>query len=95
MFVVVLKYKVDISIIDKFLQEHVNFLEMQYDAGVFIISGRQEPRNGGVVLAHNIERHQLLELLKLDPFFINGLAEYEIIEFYPSKSSLELSHLVA
>ncbi|HJV53013.1 MAG TPA: YciI family protein [Noviherbaspirillum sp.] len=85
MFVVLLTYRRPIEDVEKHLAEHVEFLNRQYDAGVFIASGRRVPRTGGVILATGVERAALESILELDPFKREGIAEYELVEFVPTK----------
>ena len=85
MFVVLLTYRRPIEDVEKYLAEHVTFLNAQYDAGVFIASGRRVPRTGGVILASGVEKEKIEEILELDPFKREGIADYEIVEFVPTK----------
>ncbi|UTW04113.1 GTP cyclohydrolase [Amphritea atlantica] len=85
MYVVSLSYKVDLSEVDKYIEEHVAFLEKHYEKGNFIASGRKVPRTGGVILAHAESKESLMTILQEDPFFEADLANYEIIEFVPTK----------
>jgi hypothetical protein len=43
------------------------------------------PRTGGVILATCDDKTKLLEILKQDPFSIAKVAEYDCIEFTPSR----------
>jgi uncharacterized protein YciI len=85
MFVVVLTYRRPLEDVEKYLAEHIEFLDTQYAAGVFIASGRRLPRTGGVILASGIEKEKLEAILELDPFKREEIAEYEILEFMPTK----------
>lgn len=85
MFVVLLTYRRPIEDVEKYLAEHIEFLNAQYDAGVFITSGRRVPRTGGVILASGVEKEKLETILEFDPFKREGIAEYEVIEFVPTK----------
>jgi uncharacterized protein YciI len=49
MFIINLKYKVELTQIDQFLNEHIEFLNAQYESGNFLASGRKEPRTGGII----------------------------------------------
>ena len=73
MFIVSLNYKKEISEVEKYLKEHVDFLDKYYLLGKFICSGRKNPRTGGIILVNE------------DPFYKNEIAEYEFIEFIPTK----------
>lgn len=87
LFVVILTYKVSLEKIDLFKSEHTDFLETYYAQNCFLLSGPQVPRNGGLILAQCDNKDSLQEILKQDPFAINNLATYEIIEFSPTKFS--------
>jgi uncharacterized protein YciI len=84
MFVVIIKYISSVTEIDGYLEEHRAFLYTNYAAKRFIASGPQEPRTGGVILAHGMNRAELETILEKDPFKREGLAEYTVLEFRPS-----------
>ena len=84
MFLVLLDYRKHLDEIDRLMPEHVAFLNKCYEAGVFLVSGRQVPRTGGVILAVAPGREDLEEILRHDPFVREGAAEYRIIEFRTS-----------
>ena len=87
LFLVVLTYKVSLEKIELFKSEHIDFLETYYAKNCFLLSGPQVPRNGGLILAQCDSKDSLYKILKQDPFAINNLATYEIIEFSPTKFS--------
>ncbi|WP_419784138.1 YciI family protein [Maridesulfovibrio sp.] len=87
MFIVDLTYKVDLDIVDAHLEAHVEYLKDQYRRGVFVASGRKVPRTGGVILARCESQSALAEILALDPFKENGVAEYAVTEFVPSMTA--------
>lgn len=94
MFIVSLTYVKPLELVDEFISEHVAFLDAQYAAGHFQLSGRKVPRAGGVILATVENRETLDEILLQDPFCREQLAEYEVIEIVPTKSSERLKHLL-
>ena len=94
MFIVSLTYTSGIDEIEKHLPAHINYLEQHYLTGNFLVSGRKNPRIGGVILAVTESREKLDEILIEDPFYINKLADYDVTEFIPTKASRELSFLV-
>ena len=73
--------------VDGLLEEHVRFLNTYYDQGVFVLSGRQVPRTGGLILAKAASRDALMDILALDPFYREDAARYEVIEFAPTKAA--------
>ncbi len=84
MFAIVLEYVVDLAKVDAALSAHNSWLDEQYSSGLFIASGRREPRVGGVILARG-DLATIKEAVSKDPFGIQGLATHTIIEFHPSR----------
>lgn len=81
MYLVSITYKVKLSEIDKYLSEHIKFIEKFYDQGIFFASGPKVPRTGGIILAEANSKEILLSILSEDPFLVKNLAVYEITEF--------------
>lgn len=94
MYVISLKYKKDLAEIEPLIHAHNLFLEKYYAEGTFIISGRKNPRTGGIIIAKNIKRETLNEILKEDPFYQSEIADYEITEFIPTKSNEDFQKYV-
>lgn len=86
MFIFNLTYVKPISEVEKFLPAHISYLEEHYHSKNFICSGRKNPRTGGIILCNYTARQKAEEIIKEDPFFQEKIAQYEIIEFMPSKS---------
>ena len=82
MFIVTLTYTAPLERIDAFLEAHRAWLEEQYARGLMLMSGRKEPRTGGVILATG-DRETIERKIESDPFKLGGLATYDIIEFLP------------
>jgi hypothetical protein len=53
LFVVVLRYLVSLEKIDSSMKQHMAYLNKHYDNGDFLVSGRQVPRTGGIILARS------------------------------------------
>lgn len=81
MYVINLTYIVPLEQVDDALEAHRAFLNEQFEAGVFVAAGPKVPRDGGVILAVNLEREQLDALLATDPFAQQKVARYEVTEF--------------
>ena len=88
MLIVDIVYKQDLAIVDKYLEEHRNFLQKYYDKNMLIASGPKGPRTGGFILA-NIDKESMEKLIKEDPYYLNNIADYKIISFDPVKCSDE------
>lgn len=84
MFIAILKYKKSLEEVDRFLQAHRDYLAEHYAAGNFISSGPQTPRVGGVIMIKAENRIAVDAIIAQDPFNINGIADYQIIEFTPT-----------
>lgn len=80
MFVVSLTYKVPDEIVDFHRPGHMAWLKDAFDGGIFLASGRRVPATGGVLLS-KVDRATLDASLSEDPFYSNGVADFEIIEF--------------
>ena len=84
MFIAILTYKKPLEEVDRFLQAHRDYLAEHYAAGDFIASGPQAPRVGGVILIKAESRAVVDSIIEQDPFNINGVADYRIVEFTPT-----------
>jgi uncharacterized protein YciI len=89
-FVIELTYTADLTEIDASMAAHVRFLKKQYAAGTFLISGRQIPRVGGIILAVGESRDQIQRIVEQDPFCARGLATFRIIEFRASQRAPDI-----
>ena len=93
MFIVTLTYQSSIKQVEKHLEAHKAFLEHHYDTGVFIASGAQNPRIGGVIIATSPSRERLDCIMQEDPFHKNGVSDYVITEFSPSMCCKEFEEI--
>lgn len=91
MFIVNLTYQCELSEIDQHLAAHIQYLEKCYQLGYFLMSGRKEPRDGGVIVATAPTKAQLMDILSEDPFYQHRLARYDIIEFVATKTAPALA----
>jgi len=84
MFIAILTYIKPLEEVDRFLQAHRDYLAEHYAAGDFIASGPQNPRVGGVIMIKASDRDAVNTIISQDPFNINGIADYQIVEFIPT-----------
>ena len=94
MYIVSLNYIKEVSEVEKHLEEHIKFLEKYYEMGKFICSGRKNPRTGGVILLNAESLSEVESIILEDPFNINEIAEYEFIEFIPTKFDEKFAYFV-
>jgi len=90
MFVIELSYKADLVEIDAHMAAHVRFLKKYYASGHFLVSGRKIPRDGGIILAVGKDRQEIEVIVKEDPFYARGLADFRIIEFRVSQRAEDI-----
>lgn len=86
MIIVNITYKCELKDIEDNLEAHREFLDKYYALNKFICSGRKNPRTGGIILC-NATKEECKLIIKEDPFYINDLANYELIEFEASKKN--------
>lgn len=84
MFIAILTYKKPLEEVDRHLQAHREYLAEHYAAGDLITSGPRIPRAGGVIMIKSDSREKVDSLLAQDPFHINDIADYQIVEFTPT-----------
>jgi uncharacterized protein YciI len=90
MFVIELIYTADLAEIDAHMSKHVAFLKKYYAAGNFLVSGRKIPRDGGIILAVGTSRRQIEATVEEDPFYVNRLADFRIVEFRASQRANDI-----
>jgi len=93
MYVVTLTYVKPLEEVDALMNDHVAWLKRHYASGMFLASGRQVPRVGGVILARSGDRAALDAALAADPFVRHGAARVEVVEFTPSMTARGLEAL--
>lgn len=87
MFFFNLTYEKPLEEIERLLPAHIAFLEEFYAKGSFLCSGRKVPRTGGVILCCCEGLEEAERIRDRDPFYQEGAARYEIVEFIPTKMS--------
>ena len=87
MFVLLLSYVRPVEEVDALMREHMAWLNEQYDAGRFVVSGRQVPRTGGVIVARGDDREEMEAIAASDPFVTGGVATVEVVQFRASQTA--------
>lgn len=94
MYIISLTYKTDLEKVDRYIPEHMEFLKKHYQDKKFLVSGRKTPRTGGMIIATATDRQEIEDIIKKDPFYENGIADYEIIEITPTMADERLNFLI-
>ena len=65
MFAVISTYKKSLDEVDKKREEHLAYVKNFILSGKFLVVGRKNPVDGAVIIAHNLTKKELEELLLL------------------------------
>ena len=84
-FVVEVTYTAPLERIDQLLAAHRAFLQTGYDRGLLLMSGPQNPRTGGFIIARAPSRDDVESFFRADPFHQEKAATYRFTEFNPVK----------
>jgi len=84
-FVIILTYKVPAEQLTDVLPLHRAFLQGGYDRGWLLMSGPQQPKVGGLIIARAPSLDELKTFFQNDPYAVQNVAEYKYIEFDPVK----------
>jgi uncharacterized protein YciI len=95
MFVIELEYRAALSEIDGAMNAHVAWLNQHYAAGTFVMSGRQVPRVGGIIIATGEDRAAIEAIVAADPFVARGLATARVTQFRASQRADDLPKRLA
>ncbi len=81
MFVLLIHYQVPADEVARVRDAHRAFLGTLYREGRLVCSGPRADGTGGVLVARTQPRDELMSLLAHDPFVVQGIGRYEVIEF--------------
>jgi uncharacterized protein YciI len=95
LFVIELTYKASLDAIDDAMASHMAYLKKYYDAGVFLMSGRKLPRDGGIIISRGENRESVEVVAREDPFHARGLSAFRVVEFRPSQIADDLTKLLS
>jgi uncharacterized protein YciI len=81
-FILISRYTAPLERIQELVPAHREYLQQHFASGLFVVSGRRVPWDGGVIVAHG-DRALVEAAVAADPFTREGVAETEIVEFEP------------
>ncbi|MDN3453550.1 MULTISPECIES: YciI family protein [unclassified Psychrobacter] len=94
MIVTTLTYKKPLSEVQKYLNEHIVFLEKFYAKNIFLASGRRDNRIGGVIIVLSKYLKEVKKIMAIDPFYKHEIADYSFIRFEPTKYLDEIKNFI-
>jgi uncharacterized protein YciI len=74
-------YIADPSTLETHLPAHLEWVEAGYASGNFLSSGLRDGGVGAVIMITGMSKDQVQDMLSRDPFVINKVSEYEVVEF--------------
>lgn len=85
MFVLIVKYVKPLAEVDVVRAAHFEYLDRYFKEGKFICAGRQTPPVGGLIVCNAAGIDEVRAIVDADPYTQAGVAEYQVIEFTPSR----------
>ena len=85
MYIILIRYVKPIEAVDQQKAAHSKYLDKFYAEGRMIVSGRRIDLTGGVLIANMAARAEVEQMIEGEPYKTSGVAEYEVIDFHPSK----------
>lgn len=86
LYFVKLTYKVDFERVMQSAPAHREWLGKFYASERILFSGVQLSKTGGAIMMKAQDEAQVNELIHGDPFFTEGLADYEVVGFEARKA---------
>jgi uncharacterized protein YciI len=84
-FIIEITYKVPFEELQNILPAHRTFLDEGYAKGLLLMSGPQNPKTGGIIVARTKDEKEIKDYFSKDPYYTEGVAEHRFIEFTPVK----------
>ena len=87
-FIIELNYINGRESVMPYLEAHHEYLDSYYAKGMVIMSGPTSDMNSGVLIATATDINDVTVMAKKDPFYINGVSEFKVIEFNATKHKI-------
>ena len=94
MFLLRATYNRPIEEVDQLLEEHKAWIMKNFEAGRILLTARQVPLVGGIILATGGTEEDMVAMLDEDPCKRSGMAEYEVLEYAPVRAAEGVEGLI-
>jgi uncharacterized protein YciI len=94
MFIIFIRNLRPIEEVEELLPQHIEFLDYYYGEGIFICSGQQTSKSGGIIIARAENREHMESVMCEDPLFRMGVSDFSIVEFETERYSQKFASLV-
>ena len=88
MYLMISTYRSPIEKVDEARSAHLEFVDELQRAGLLVSAGRQDPPVGGILLLDVESEARAHELLADDPYVRQGLADYVVTGWQPTRGVL-------
>ncbi|WP_338559162.1 YciI family protein [Paraclostridium sordellii] len=65
------------------MTKHMNYSQKAMDEGIILMSGLKENMSGGIFIMKSDSIENIKEYLDNEPFKLEGIQDYKIVEFSP------------
>lgn len=83
-FVISLTYSKPMDVVEARTDDHRAYMGQLFNDGVLLASGPYNPRTGGMLILNAEDLDAVNALLAKDPFYTEGVADYDIREWRPT-----------
>ena len=90
LYLILLSYQRPLAEVEAHLVAHRDYLHRHYQAGHFLLSGPQVPREGGVILARGGNDAEVQAWMEEDPFHQAGVAAFRLIAWQPTLGAADV-----
>ncbi|WP_410631945.1 YciI family protein [Amycolatopsis sp. cmx-4-83] len=90
MYIALLTYTAPETEVDYALPDHSKWVRKQFTKGLFLVCGKGSGAADHVILTRPMLRGKLDAVLASDPFVVQRLARYDVIEFAATRTAQEL-----
>ncbi|HHY67679.1 MAG TPA: GTP cyclohydrolase [Alicyclobacillus sp.] len=94
MFLILVHYRKPWETVEPHVEEHKRYLHRFYYSNELLFSGPQLSQTGGVILGRFPSEDQVWEMVKGDPFYVRGLARYDVIPFRATMAAPDFHSLL-
>ena len=80
MFILISEYLKSAADVDLQLENHRSWIQLGYESGRILFSGRLVPGTGGAIVLRADSRNEVVDLIQTDPYVQHNLVRYAVHE---------------
>ena len=92
MFLLLARYTKPAEEVDRLLDEHKAWIGRNSER--ILLTAREVPLIGGLIVARAGSAEEVWTMIREDPFYASGAAEYEVREYQPARAAPGLEGLL-